>query len=58
VRDYGREQAEALRDQGPTPIDPRYYRWYSDDLGRMGVDKFERTVEDWEDDRPGRKRNE
>jgi hypothetical protein len=54
VRDYGRERDEALRDQGPTPIDPRYYSEYSDVVARRGVDEFERTVEDWEDDRLGR----
>lgn len=38
--------------EAPPKIDPRYYRRYADVVGRMGVEWFERQVEDWGGDHP------
>lgn len=47
--DHEREKSEALREDQPK-IDQRHYGRYSDVVGRMGVEWFEKMVEDWEGD--------
>jgi len=51
VIDHERECHDALT-KDPPKIDPRYYRLYADVVDRMGPERFERWVEDWEADHP------
>ncbi len=49
--DHEREKSEALIEDQPK-IDPKLYGRYTDVIGRMGVEWFDRQVEDWEGDHP------
>lgn len=45
---WERECFDAI-DDDPTPIDERYYGYYSDVVERMGVEWLERTIIEYEE---------